>query len=117
MAVNLRDDADTTRAVYGQLAGGFHGFEAIPKSWRSELAHGELILSLAGGLFCWVNNSGQINPPTNKGSSFKASNPFLIYPASFAGPIFFLHGSASDFPVWVLGEFTHKINGLRLFVA
>jgi ADP-ribosyl-[dinitrogen reductase] hydrolase len=32
MAVNLGDDADTTGAVYGQLAGAFYGEKAIPES-------------------------------------------------------------------------------------
>lgn len=36
--MNLGDDADTTAAVYGQLAGAFYGEEEIPercyRSWR-----------------------------------------------------------------------------------
>jgi len=47
LAVNLGDDADTTGAVYGQLAGAFYGFEAIPAPWRSQLAKRELISELA----------------------------------------------------------------------
>ncbi len=47
LAVNLGDDADTTGAVYGQLAGAFYGFEAIPQSWRTKLAHKDLISELA----------------------------------------------------------------------
>ena len=39
MAVNLGDDADTTGAVYGQLAGAFYGVDAIPERWRAMLAH------------------------------------------------------------------------------
>jgi ADP-ribosyl-[dinitrogen reductase] hydrolase len=35
MAVNLGDDADTTGAVYGQLAGAFYGEAGIPVGWRS----------------------------------------------------------------------------------
>jgi ADP-ribosylglycohydrolase len=38
LAVNLGDDADTTGAVYGQLAGAFYGEEGIPESWRDKLA-------------------------------------------------------------------------------
>jgi ADP-ribosylglycohydrolase len=35
MAVNVGDDeADTTGAVYGQLAGAFYGEQGIPESWR-----------------------------------------------------------------------------------
>jgi ADP-ribosyl-[dinitrogen reductase] hydrolase len=47
LAVNLGDDADTTGAVYGQLAGAFYGEGGIPESWRSKLAHRHLIESLA----------------------------------------------------------------------
>jgi len=39
LAVNLGDDADTTGAVYGQIAGAFYGEEAIPESWKEKLAH------------------------------------------------------------------------------
>jgi ADP-ribosyl-[dinitrogen reductase] hydrolase len=33
LAVNLGEDADTTGAIYGQLAGAFYGQSGIPKSW------------------------------------------------------------------------------------
>ncbi len=50
-AVNLGDDADTTGAVYGQLAGAFYGYEGIPEEWRRKFAHRELIESPAVRLF------------------------------------------------------------------
>ncbi|MFU8805758.1 MAG: ADP-ribosylglycohydrolase family protein, partial [Bradymonadaceae bacterium] len=50
-AVNLGDDADTTGAVYGQLAGAFYGAEAIPAPWRAKLAMGEYIEELARTLY------------------------------------------------------------------
>ena len=34
LAVNLGNDADTTGAVYGQLAGAYYGEDAIPADWR-----------------------------------------------------------------------------------
>ena len=37
-AVNLGDDADTTGAVYGQIAGAFYGLEGIPAAWVEKLA-------------------------------------------------------------------------------
>jgi ADP-ribosylglycohydrolase len=43
LAANLGEDADTTAAVYGQLAGAFYGEEGIPAAWRARLAHRELI--------------------------------------------------------------------------
>jgi ADP-ribosylglycohydrolase len=39
LAVNLGDDADTTGAVYGQLAGAYYGVQGIPGRWRLKLAH------------------------------------------------------------------------------
>ena len=57
LAVNLGDDADTTGAVGGQLAGAFYGFSGIPESWREGVAHrtlicrmGELLYELSIGL-------------------------------------------------------------------
>ena len=43
MAVNLGDDADTTGAIYGQIAGAYYGQEQIKKAWISIL-HGKDIL-------------------------------------------------------------------------
>jgi ADP-ribosylglycohydrolase len=43
MVVNLGDDADTTGAVYGQLAGAYYGVEGIPAEWREKLAMRDLI--------------------------------------------------------------------------
>jgi len=48
---NLGDDADTTGAIYGQLAGAYYGQDAIPKSWRNRLAMSSRIVELADGLF------------------------------------------------------------------
>jgi ADP-ribosylglycohydrolase len=42
-AVNLGADADTTGAVYGQLAGAIYDEAAIPESWKQNLACRELI--------------------------------------------------------------------------
>ncbi len=51
LAVNLGEDADTTGAVYGQLAGAFYGEAGISQQWRTRLAHSALIGSLADQLF------------------------------------------------------------------
>ena len=37
-AVNLGDDADTTGAICGQLAGAIWGASAIPDRWMEKLA-------------------------------------------------------------------------------
>ena len=51
LAVNLGDDADTTGAVYGQLAGAYYGEEGIPAEWREKLAMREFIAKLAEAIF------------------------------------------------------------------
>lgn len=38
LAANLGDDADTTAAITGQLAGAYYGLEQIPSEWRQRLA-------------------------------------------------------------------------------
>lgn len=50
LAVNLGDDADTTGAVYGQLAGAYYGVEGIPEEWLAKLALRELIEGFADKL-------------------------------------------------------------------
>jgi ADP-ribosyl-[dinitrogen reductase] hydrolase len=50
LAVNLGEDADTTGAVYGQLAGAYYGETAIPAEWRDRLAMREVIESYADRL-------------------------------------------------------------------
>ena len=41
--VNLGDDADTTGAVYGQIAGAYYGIHNIPESWVRKTAKASLI--------------------------------------------------------------------------
>lgn len=50
LAVNLGDDADTTGAVAGQLAGAHYGAGAIPEEWLRPLARREEIGRLADAL-------------------------------------------------------------------
>lgn len=49
-AVNLGNDADTTGAVCGQLAGAFHGEEGIPSEWLARLVMVDEIRTLANRL-------------------------------------------------------------------
>ena len=50
MAVNLGDDADTTGAIYGQIAGAHYGLDGIPHEWVEKLSMRELIESMADSL-------------------------------------------------------------------
>jgi ADP-ribosyl-[dinitrogen reductase] hydrolase len=50
LAVNLGDDADTTGAIYGQLAGAFYGASGIPRDWLDRLAQVDELTMLADAL-------------------------------------------------------------------
>ena len=49
-AVNLGDDADTTGAICGQLAGAFWGESNIPQSLRSGLARVDMLEKALAGI-------------------------------------------------------------------
>ena len=51
LAVNLGDDADTTGAIYGQIAGAYFGEQGLPQKWLTNLAMRPIILDLAHRLF------------------------------------------------------------------
>jgi len=50
-AANLGDDADTTAAITGQLAGAYYGASAIPADWLAQLYMGKEIRELARRLY------------------------------------------------------------------
>ena len=49
-AVNLGDDADTTAAIVGQLAGAYYGRQGIPERWLKRLHLGGTINDMATAL-------------------------------------------------------------------
>jgi ADP-ribosyl-[dinitrogen reductase] hydrolase len=51
LADNLGDDADTTAAVCGQVAGAFYGANAIPPHWLDRLVMRDTIEAMALELF------------------------------------------------------------------
>ena len=51
LAVNLGDDADTTGAIYGQVAGAYYGCDSIPPEWPKRVAMAAEITSIANDLF------------------------------------------------------------------
>ncbi|MFN3889563.1 MAG: ADP-ribosylglycohydrolase family protein [Beijerinckiaceae bacterium] len=51
LAANLQEDADTTAAITGQLAGALYGAESIPAEWTSKLAGAEKICAIGQRLF------------------------------------------------------------------
>jgi ADP-ribosylglycohydrolase len=54
LAVNLGDDADSTGAVFGQLAGAYYGLPAIPARWLDLLWSRPLIQDYAQGLYAFA---------------------------------------------------------------
>lgn len=48
--IKLGGDTDTNGAIYGQLAGAYYGYEAIPLSWRKDLLQENMIRELADQL-------------------------------------------------------------------
>jgi len=58
MAANLGDDADTTAAVCGQVAGAYYGEQGIPSRWLELLAHRSEISRLADDLGAKRKGSG-----------------------------------------------------------
>jgi ADP-ribosyl-[dinitrogen reductase] hydrolase len=56
-AANLGDDADTTAAVCGQIAGACYGASGIPAGWLERLALRQEISALADGL-CRLQQKG-----------------------------------------------------------
>lgn len=55
LAANLGDDADTTAAIYGQLAGAFYGAEQLPQIWLDKLFIAHKIESVAEQLASMVS--------------------------------------------------------------
>ncbi|MDD9709241.1 ADP-ribosylglycohydrolase family protein [Seohaeicola sp. SP36] len=50
LAANLGEDADTTGAIAGQLAGALYGEAGIPAAWREKLAWGSRLTQAASSL-------------------------------------------------------------------
>ena len=56
LAANLGDDADTTAAIYGQIAGAYYGVDGIPADWQEKLTMVDDIVSMADDIF--LHSSG-----------------------------------------------------------
>ena len=68
-AANTGHDANTTAAIYGQLAGAFYGINGIPERWRQRLAIGHELESLADALLmlsCTVSSHNKEHPLLQK---------------------------------------------------
>lgn len=65
-AVNLGNDADTTGAVFGQIAGAHYGQDGIPQDWLRTLAKRDLLDSALDGLWRQVEPRLGARPPVEK---------------------------------------------------
>ena len=66
LAVNLGDDADTTAAIYGQLAGAHYGVVSIPPEWLQQLAMASEIATMADSLYERARSEMFIAPKESK---------------------------------------------------
>ncbi|TQV87990.1 ADP-ribosylglycohydrolase family protein [Aliikangiella coralliicola] len=55
LAANIGNDADTTAAICGQIAGAYYGLDGIPQHWKSRLALYDEIDEMAVQLFSREN--------------------------------------------------------------
>ena len=92
LAANLGDDADTTAAIAGQLAGAVYGMTGIPDDWLAVVAWRERLEITAERLFNagWpaadaAENSDQCEAPWKKGDLTERERLQAL--ASF-GPVF-----------------------------
>ena len=51
LAVNLGDDADTTGAIWGQLAGAYYGSQGLSAKWQGLLWESERLMDYSQTLF------------------------------------------------------------------
>jgi hypothetical protein len=74
LAANLGDDADTTAAIAGQLAGAVYGLSGIPGEWLDALAWRERLEQTASALFAagQPDQSTHDTQPTTLGDAFAA---------------------------------------------
>lgn len=61
MAANLGDDADTTAAQAGQIAGAYYGVDAIPAGWLGKLSMMTTIRNMADALVKGANYPAEMD--------------------------------------------------------
>ncbi|CAF1005426.1 unnamed protein product [Adineta ricciae] len=67
-AINLGDDTDTTAAIYGQLAGAYYGYKALPQEWINRLYAREFLLNISG----WLEREGGKWEPASSSSALRS---------------------------------------------
>jgi hypothetical protein len=77
-AVNLGDDADTTGAIAGQLAGARWGLSGIPAEWRDRIVERARIEAIAGRLY----DAARGNEPPSPWPFDEAIHAFWVEPGA-----------------------------------
>ena len=72
--IQLGGDTDTNAACYGQLAGAYYGYKAIPKEWRDGIMSGDELVALADKLFA-MKKCPIIRTRFEDNDNFKAPAP------------------------------------------
>ena len=62
LAANLGDDADTTAAICGQMAGAYYGANGIPKEWKNKTHNGYIFSRLSSALLTKSINREKYSP-------------------------------------------------------
>ena len=88
-AANLGDDADTTAAICGQLAGAYYGEEGIPSEWLAKLVMRRQIAGLADAL-----RRGRHAGPAPLERSYWA-NPGAVLGGAYPGHLDAAHAAAN----------------------
>lgn len=67
--MNLGDDADTSGAIYGQLAGAYYGLQGIPQKWFELCSFKPLIEVMAKQLFLLATGETELSEEYQKAKS------------------------------------------------
>ena len=102
-AVNLGDDADTTAAIYGQLAGAIYGVEAIPERWLEKLVMGTEITQMADDLLALTETVTEATSMEHTEARL-AANPRFTKRQGEPGVTTFQFVSKKDYPKYVPEE-------------
>ena len=85
LAVNLGDDADTTAAIYGQIAGAVYGVQAIPEEWRQKLLRHDEIVGIADALWS-LASIVSLTVPTSPAPKLPGDSYWAVEDKLLAGP-------------------------------
>ena len=110
LAVNLGDDADTTAAIYGQLAGAHYGERQIPDEWRERLAHKPMLDRTAELLFQLAFSTASV-PSSLRAVANEEVETLLAEAGGDADAALRYHLDAEKRAKAEMGAFAYHMNG------